>query len=424
MNKRQAALAFILITVSFDMLAFGILAPVLPKLVLTFLGGRMPDAAKWFGVFGTVFALMQLLFSPLLGMLSDRFGRRPVIVLSNVGTGLDYLIMALSPTIWWLFAGRIIAGMTTSSITTAYAYITDVTSPQRRAGAMGMVGAAFGVGFIVGPALGGVLGNIDPRLPFWVCAGLSLANALYGYFVLPESLAPQHRQTAFAWKRANPFGALQMLRSHRELTKLAVINFIEYVAHEVLPVVFTLYVMYRYAWNLAQVGWSLALVGLSIAVVQSVVMQPAVAWLGERRALITGLSFGTASFALSGYAPNGIVMLCAIALMALWGLAGPPAQSLMTHRVSVKEQGELQGALGSMRSIAMLVGPGVFSWLFAYSIDLKMHAWQVPGAAWYLAALLLAVTVVLALNVEDARESPAHEAGARETGERLARTRG
>ncbi len=408
MNERRAALAFILITVSFDMLAFGILAPVLPKLVLTFLGGHMADAAKWFGVFGTAFALMQLGFSPVLGMLSDRFGRRPVIILSNVGTGVDYIIMALAPTIWWLFLGRVIAGMTTSSITTAYAYITDVTTPEKRAAAMGMVGAAFGVGFIVGPAIGGVLGNVDPRLPFWVCAAMSAANALYGFFVLPESLHAENRQAQFAWKRANPFGALTLLRSHPELSKLAVINFIEYVAHEVLPIVFTLYVMYRYKWNLAQVGWSLAVVGLSIAVVQSIVMQPVVKRLGERRALVTGLLFGTGSFALTGLAPNGVVVLIAIALMALWGLAGPPAQSLMTHRVSVREQGELQGALGSMRSIAMLIGPGLFSAVFAYSIDARVHAWQVPGAAWFLASLLLAVTAALAMNLGTSGESAAH----------------
>lgn len=410
MNKRQAALAFILITVSFDMVAFGIIAPVFPKLVLGFLGGHMADAAKWFGIFGTIFALMQLVCSPVLGMLSDRFGRRPVIILSNVGTGLDFIIMALAPSLWWLFAGRVIAGITTSSITTAYAYITDVTTPEKRAAAMGLVGAAFGGGFIIGPAIGGVLGNIDPRLPFWVCAGLSLANALYGFFVLPESLTAEHRQAHFAWQRANPFGALKMLRSHPELSKLAFINFIEYIAHEVLPVVFALYVMYRYKWNLAQVGWSLAIVGLSIAFVQAVVMQPAIKRLGERRALITGLTFGTFAFALMGFAPNGIVVIFAIVVIALWGLAGPPAQSLMTHRVSVKEQGELQGALGSMRSLAMLIGPGLFSWVFAYSIDLKAHTWQVPGASWYLAAILLAVTVALSVNVSDAGESLEHGA--------------
>ena len=404
-SANRAGLAFILITVSFDMLAFGIIAPVFPKLVLAFLGGDMADAAKWFGIFGTVFALMQLVCSPILGMLSDRFGRRPVIVLSNLGTGIDFVIMAVSPTIWWLLAGRIISGITTASITTAYAYISDVTPREERAAAMGKIGAAFGLGFIVGPALGGVLGHIDPRLPFWVCAALSSANAVYGFFVLPESLAPEHRQTHLMWKRANPFGALKLLRSHPELAKLATINFIEYVAHEVLPVVFTLYVIYRYNWNLAQVGWSLAVVGLSIALVQTFLMRPAVAWLGERRALVTGLALGAFSFALTGYAPNGGVVIAAIAVMAGWGLAGPPAQSLMTHRVSVKEQGELQGALGSMRSIAMLIGPGVFSAMFAYSIDTHAHAWQVPGAAWYLASLLLAVTVALSANLGEPAES-------------------
>lgn len=345
----------------------------------------MADAAKWFGLFATVFAVMQLLCSPVLGLLSDRFGRRPVIIRSNLGTGLDFIIMALSPTIWWLFAGRVVSGITTSSITTAYAYISDVTSRENRAAAMGD----------------------DPRLPFWVCAALSLGNALYGFWVLPESLSPEHRQTRFAWVRANPFGALKLLRSHPELSKLAAINFIEYVAHEVLPVVFALYVMYRYKWNLAQVGWSLAVVGLSIAIVQSVVMQPVIRWFGERRSLLVGLAFGTFAFALMGFAPNGSIVIAAIALIALWGLAGPPAQSLMTHRVSAKEQGELQGALGSLRSIAMLIGSGLFSGLFAYSIDLKSHAWQVPGAAWYLAALFLAITVALAVNVGRAGESVA-----------------
>lgn len=408
MNKRQAGLAFILVTVSIDMVAFGIIAPVFPKLVLGFLGGQMADAVKWFGIFGTVFAVMQLVCSPILGMLSDRFGRRPVIILSNLGTGLDFIIMALAPTLWWLFAGRVISGITTSSITTAYAYISDVTTREHRAAAMGKVGAAFGLGFIVGPAIGGVLGHIDPRLPFWVCAALSLLNALYGFLVLPESLDALHRQSRFAWERANPFGALKLLRSHPELSKLATINFVEYIAHEVLPVVFALYVMYRYGWNLAQVGWSLAVVGLSIALVQMFLMQPAIAWLGERRALITGLSLGTLAFALIGYAPSGAAMIAAIIVTALWGLAGPPAQSLMTHRVSLKEQGELQGALGSIRSIAMLIGPGLFSMLFAYSIDTKAHAWQLPGAPWYLAALLLALTVALAVNVGEAGESALH----------------
>lgn len=402
MKRRHAALAFILITVSLDMLALGIIVPVLPKLVLQFLHGDISKSALIFGAFGTIFAVMQLFCSPILGMLSDRYGRKPIVVLSNLGTSIDYLAWAIAPSLGWLFAVRVIMGMTTSSITTAFAYITDITPAEKRAGAMGMVSAAFGAGFIIGPAIGGILGNVNIHLPFYVCAAMSFANALYGYFVLPESLNPEDRQPRMAWERANPFGSLRMLRSHPELARLAAINFVEYIAHEVLPVIFTLYVMYRYSWNLAQVGWSLALVGASIAIVQMGVTGRVVTRLGERRTMILGLCFGVLSFAAIGGSANAIVALIGFALLALWGLAGPTSQSLMTHRVSRSEQGELQGALGGMRSIAMLIGPGLFSSLFAYSIATS-HAWKLPGASWFLAAALLFVTVLLAVRVEDVR---------------------
>src|SRR6476660_667189 len=211
MKPRKAAVVFIFITATLDMLALGLIAPVLPKLVLNFLGGNASSAAKMFGIFGTVFALMQFFFSPVLGVLSDRFGRRPIILLSNLGLGLDYIVMALAPTSGWLFVGRVVSGITAASISTAMAYISDVVAPEKRAGAFGMIGAAFGVGFVLGPALGGLLGNADPRLPFWVAGGLSLTNALYGYFVLPESLSHDKRR-AFTLRRANPVGSLVLLR--------------------------------------------------------------------------------------------------------------------------------------------------------------------------------------------------------------------
>src|SRR5712671_3199349 len=236
MEPRKAAVIFIFITVTLDMLALGLIAPVLPKLVLNFLGGDAPQAAKMFGIFGTVFALMQFIFSPVLGVLSDRFGRRPVILLSNLGLGLDYIVMAMAPTIGWLFLGRMISGITAASISTGMAYIADVVPREKRAGAFGLIGAAFGVGFVLGPALGGVLGNANPRLPFWVAGGLSLANWLYGFFFVPDSLA--------------------LLRSHPELFQLATIQFIGYLAHEVFNV-WALCAIYRYAWSPGSIGTSL-----------------------------------------------------------------------------------------------------------------------------------------------------------------------
>jgi DHA1 family tetracycline resistance protein-like MFS transporter len=400
MKQRQAALAFILIALTIDMVSFGIIAPVLPKLVRDFLGGSTADAARMFAIFGAVFAIMQFLCSPIFGILSDRLGRRPILIASMLGLGLDYIVMALAPGVGWLFIGRVVSGITTANIPTAYAYITDITTKEKRAGAMGLIGAAFGFGFIVGPALGGLLGQFGPRVPFWVAAGLTLVNAAYGFFVLPESLARQNRATGFAWRRANPLGSLRMLRSHPELSRLSFINFIEYIAHEILPVVFVLYAQNRYHWSSAAVGGSLAVVGVSIMVVQAGLIQPVVARIGERNALILGLCFGTIAFVLFGIASTGAFMLVVIPLMALWGFAGPAAQSLMTHRVSVSEQGELQGALGSMRGITMIAGPLLFGFFYAHSLQ----AWNLPGGAWFLAALLLAITVVLALGVADMRQ--------------------
>src|SRR5213595_4185938 len=255
MKPRKAAVVFIFITVTLDMLALGLIMPVLPKLVLNFLGGNAPNAAKMFGIFGTVWALMQFFFSPVLGVLSDRFGRRPVILLSNLGLGLDYIVMALSPTIGWLFVGRVISGITASSIPTAMAYIADVVPKEKRAGAFGMIGVAFGVGFILGPGIGGPLADISPRLPFWVAAGFSLLNWLYGFLFVPESL-PRERRKEFTLRRANPVGSLVLLRSHHELWRLATIQFLAYVAHNVFSI-WALYAIYRYAWSQSMIGFSL-----------------------------------------------------------------------------------------------------------------------------------------------------------------------
>jgi MFS transporter, DHA1 family, tetracycline resistance protein len=397
MKTRKAALLFILVTVALDMIALGIIIPVLPELILRFLGGSASRAAAWLGIFGTVFALMQFIFSPVLGVLSDRIGRRPVILLSNVGLGLDYLVMAMAPTIGWLFLGRVISGITAASITTAMAYISDVVVPEKRAGAFGMIGAAFGLGFIVGPALGGWLGAIDARLPFWVAGGLSLLNAAYGFFVLPESLGIERRK-AFSLRRANPVGSLVRLRSHPELFRLSIIQFIGYTAHEVVQI-YVLYAIFRYAWQEKTVGLSLAFVGVCTVLISGGMVRPLVARIGERRTLYLGQFLGAVGMALMGWAGSGFAFMVGVVVMSMWALSGPAAQGMMTHRVGPSEQGELQGAISSMRAIAMLIGPGLFSFVFAWFINPK-NGWTLPGAPWYLAAAMLFVAMAMAFTVE------------------------
>lgn len=396
-SPRRAALVFIFVTVLLDMLALGVIIPVLPKLVIQFLGGDTARAAGIYGLFGTVWALMQFVFSPVLGALSDRFGRRPVILLSNLGLGLDYILMALSPTLGWLFTGRVISGITAACVPTAFAYVSDVTPAEKRAGAFGMLGAAFGIGFILGPATGGLLGGIHPRLPFWVSAALSLANALYGMCVLPESL-PRERRSGFSWRRANPVGSLKLLRSHPELFGLAATNFLSYLAHEVLPSTFVLYASYRYGWNERMVGLTLAFVGVCSGVVQAGLVGRIVARVGERNALLAGLLCGTAGFAIYGWAATGLILWIGTPLMALWGISGPAVQGLMTRRVSPSEQGQLQGANSSVRGITGLIGPGLFTLTFASFIGAQ-KSWQLPGAPFLLAAVLLAFAMTVAWRV-------------------------
>jgi len=397
MKSRPAAITFIFITVMLDMLALGLIAPVLPKLILDFRGGNAVSAATWLGWFGTIFAAMQFFFSPVLGVLSDRFGRRPVILLSNLGLGLDYIVMALSPTIGWLFVGRIISGISASSIPTAMAYISDVVPKEKRAGAFGMIGVAFGVGFILGPAIGGPLGDISPRLPFWVAAGFSLANWLYGFLFVPESLPSEHRQE-FTLRRANPIGSLVLLRSHPELWKLATLQFLAYISHEVF-VIWALYAIYRYAWNQTTIGISLAVVGVFTAAISGGLTGRIVAWLGERRTLYIGQFFGAVGMVIAGIARGGALYIASIPVISMWNISFPAAQGMMTHRVSEREQGELQGAIQSLRSIAFVIGPFLFSGTFAWFINPK-HSFQLPGAPYYLAAALLFTAMLMATRVE------------------------
>jgi MFS transporter, DHA1 family, tetracycline resistance protein len=395
-EMRGAAVAFIFVTILLDMFALGLILPILPKLVESFLDNDTASAARIFGLFGTAWALMQFFFSPILGGLSDRFGRRPVVLLSNFGLALDYVLMALAPSLSWLFVGRVISGITSASVSTAFAYIADVTPAEQRAAVFGKIGVAFGAGFILGPALGGLLGGMDPRLPFWVAAGLSFANTLYGWLILPESLPPE-RRSPFRLKNANPLGALQLLRSDRVLAGLSVVNFLAQLGHVVLPSTFVLYATYRYGWDTTTVGLTLAIVGICSMVVQGAAIGPMVKRFGERRALFIGLGCGAAGFFIYGAAPTGPLFWLGIPVMTLWGVAGAATQALMTRLVAPDQQGQLQGATSSVQSVSQLVGPFLFTLTFAYFIGARAPL-QLPGAPFLLASALLVLALLIAVR--------------------------
>jgi MFS transporter, DHA1 family, tetracycline resistance protein len=400
----RAAFVFILIMVAFDFLAFGIIAPVLPDLIRNFEGGDFARASSITGYFGFAWATMQFIFSPILGAWSDRFGRRPIILISCFGLSIDYVFMALAPSLSWLFVGRLISGITTSNVATAYAYITDVTPPEKRAKPFGLVSAVFGLGFVVGPAVGGYLGNINLRFPFWAAAALSFGNALYGYFVLPESLSPERRAKS-AWHMANPLGSLNLLRSNTELAGLSVVTALYYLAHNALPSVWVLYTEYRYAWNQRDVGLSLTVVGVCAAVVSGALVGPFVKRFGERRSVLSGLLFGTLGFAGFAFASRGWVTLAVIPFIALWGIAAPAMQSLMSRHVDPSSQGKLQGAINSLRAITGMAGPILFTQVFALAISPRTNI-HFPGAPYFLAALLLLSSLMMASYVTRPGDAP------------------
>ena len=407
-KQSRAALPFIFVTVLIDMLSFGMIIPVLPVLVQDFAGGDAGKGAEYYGLFGTAWALMQFIFSPVQGSLSDHYGRRTVILISCLGLGLDFILMALAPNLWWLFVGRVISGITAASFSTAGAYISDITPPEKRSQAFGLIGAAFGVGFITGPALGGLLGAVSPRLPFWAAAAMSLANVCWGLFALPESL-PLDRRAPFSWKAANPLGALKFLRSHPTLSTLATAFFLMNLAHGVLPSTSVLYMRYRYGFDTKAVGYVLAGVGACSLIVQGALVRPAVKFLKEQGALLAGLLFGAAGFAVYGAATTGAYFWIGVPVMALWGIATPSLQTIMTRCVLPTEQGRLQGALSSLMGLSSLIGPTVFTEAFAASIA-KDTQWHIPGAPFYLSTVLLLIAVYLVRRPSESSANLSSEA--------------
>ncbi len=405
MPFKQAAMPFIIITVLLDMLGIGLIIPVLPRLVTTMYGGDLSSGATIFGWFVASYALMQFLFAPVLGNLSDAYGRRPIILMSLLGAGLDYLLMAFAPSLLWLFIGRAIAGITGANISAASAYIADVSPPELRARNFGLIGACFGVGFVVGPAAGGLLGAYGLRLPFMVAAVLNLCNALYGFFVLPESLSKDHRRP-FEWRRANPLSSLGRLGRYPVVLGLTAIIALERLAHDSLPSTWVLYTIYRFNWTEFDNGLSLALVGVMYAIISGGLTGPLVGKLGERLAIIVGLTIGSFTFLMYGLVPRGWMLYAMIVVGSLGSIAGPAIQAAISRKVPATEQGAVQGTLSSIQSVAAILGPLMATGLFGYFTSSRAPV-KVPGAAFIASSLLVAIGVVLAIR--SSRINPAED---------------
>ncbi len=395
-KPRTAALGFIFATALMDVIALGIIIPVLPNLIKQMAGGSTAEALHYVLIFSTTWAVMQFFASPIIGSLSDHFGRRPVLLISIFGLGCDYVIMAMAPNLAVLFIGRVISGITAASFGTAGAYIADITPPEKRAQNFGLIGAAFGVGFVIGPALAGVLGGINPRLPFWFAAGLALLNWLFGLFVLPESL-PKERRAKFSWKKANPVGSLQLLAAHPGMLGMAAMFFLYMLAHQSLQQIFVLFTGYRFGWSIRDIGLFLGATGIASIVVQMILVKPIVQALGERRAMLLGLFCGVLGFAIYALAPTPLLFWCGLPVFAMIGLVQPTSQSLMSRRVPGNEQGRLQGAMSGIQSITGLIGPTLYTTVFAWAIT-GGKPLDLPGLGILVAAGLTVLALILAIR--------------------------
>ena len=391
------AVTFVLITVFLDMVGFGLIMPVLPALITDVGGMTLADAAFIGGWMFAAFSIGQFAFSPLMGNLSDRFGRRPLLLLAIFGLGLDYLFSALAPSIFWLFVGRVIAGICGSSYVIANAYIADVTAPQDRARAFGMVGAAFGVGFVLGPAIGGVLGEFGPRVPFYAAAAISALNLIYGWVVLPETLPPEKRR-AFEWRRSNPFGALKVFRRYHGVLPLCAVLFVYFAASAVYPAIWPFWGMAKFGWSEAVVGLTLAAFGIVTAVFQGLVTGPVVVRFGEWRVCLFGLVTAVVVAAGYGLAGSLAAVLVLLVMHGPEGFVHPMLVAMMSKAVPEDAQGELQGGISAVMNIAMLIGTVAFSQVFGFFLQAGAPV-QSPDIAYFLASAALLCTLVLFIFV-------------------------
>lgn len=395
-QKRPAALSFIFITLLIDVIGLAIIIPVFPRLIEKLIDGNISEASRISGLLLVAYAVMQFLFSPLVGNLSDKYGRRPILLLSLLGFGIDYLFLAFAPTIGWLFIGRIIAGITGASFTTASAYIADVSTPEKRAQNFGMIGVAFGLGFIIGPVIGGVLGKIDTHYPFYAAAALALLNAAYGFFILPESLSKENRRP-LDWKRSNPLGTLVQLKKYPAVIGLSACLFVVYFAGHAVQSVWTFYTMQKFKWDEDLVGYSLGFIGLAIALVQGGLIRVAIPKLGPHRSIWIGLTLYAIGMLLFGLANQGWMMFAYMIPYSLGGIAGPALQGVMTNEVPANEQGELQGGLTSLMSLSSIFGPWFMTYVFYYFTSPQAPVY-LPGAPYFIGSVLMLLSAFLALS--------------------------
>lgn len=403
-TSRSAAFGFIFGSAVVSAMSIGIMVPILPNLLKQFTGGDTASAAEWNVMFATAGGVMSFLAGPILGLLSDRLGRRPVLLISLFGLGFDFLFMAFAPSLAWLFVGRLISGATSGLFSTANAYVADVTSPENRARAFGWMGSAFSFGFLAGPAIGGLLGQVNLRLPFMAAAALTLVNALYGLLILPESLPRDRRTASFSLRRANPIGALRLLRSRQGLPALAVIYFLNQLAQMVWPSVFVLYTGYRYGWTPGIVGLAMMAGGLMGVGVQSLLVGPVIHRVGERGAMIAGALAAAVGLSWYSLAPTGLAYLIGMPISCLGGLMIPGLQGLMTRRAGPSEQGQLQGANQSLAGLASVIGPSVFGISFAWAV--RHPTAHLPGLPLMAAAAAMAACTILGLAFRPDAKAP------------------
>jgi MFS transporter, DHA1 family, tetracycline resistance protein len=401
-SSRKAAISFIFITLLIDVTGLGLIIPVMPKLIEGLIKGNISEASRWGGWLTFAYAIMQFVFAPIVGSLSDRYGRRPVLLLSLFGFGIDYLFLAFAPTIGWLFIGRIIAGITGASFTTAAAYIADISTNENRTQNFGMIGAAFGLGFIIGPVIGGMLGSFGPRIPFFVAAGLSLLNTLYGYFILPESL-PKESRRAFSWKRANPLGSLLHLKKYEGITGLTGSLILIYIAGHAIHSNWTFYTIEKFNWNEKLIGASLGVIGFMMALVQGGLIRYINPRLGNKKSVYVGLSFYTIGLLLFAFSTESWMLFAFMIPYCMGGIAGPALQAVISSHVPLNEQGILQGALTSLMSATSIIGPPIMTNLFAYFTKPSAPV-RFAGAPFMLGAILmLASTIIAYLSLKPAK---------------------